>query len=105
MAQVGPLREYQDIMDNASACLDLIWSPIRRKLPFACVSGNLCIAKCLRSGGLLQCRWGGSCIRIRWKVLIPIRIGSRIRTESLTISESIFFLVLKYYFLGSEGTT
>jgi hypothetical protein len=31
MAHVGPLRECQDIMDPASACLVIIWSPIRRK--------------------------------------------------------------------------
>ncbi len=28
MAQVGPLRECQDIMGPTSACLDIIWSPI-----------------------------------------------------------------------------
>ena len=42
MAQVGPLRECQDIMDPASACLVIIRSPIRRKLPFACASGKHC---------------------------------------------------------------
>jgi hypothetical protein len=42
MAQVEPLRECQDIMGPASACLVLIWSAIRRKLPFACVSGMHC---------------------------------------------------------------
>ncbi len=40
MAQVGQLRECQDIME--SACLVIIWSPKRRKLPFACASGKHC---------------------------------------------------------------
>jgi hypothetical protein len=43
MAQVGPLRECQDIMDPASACPVSILSPIRRKLRFACASGKRCV--------------------------------------------------------------
>jgi hypothetical protein len=33
MAQIGPLRECQDF---------IVWSPIRRKLLFACASGKSC---------------------------------------------------------------
>jgi hypothetical protein len=53
MAQVGPLRECQDIMGPASACLVIIWSSSGGsfRLPVFLV----CIAKCLRCGGLLQC--------------------------------------------------
>jgi hypothetical protein len=54
MAQVGPLRECQDIMGPASACLVIIWSPSGGSF---CVPVFLvCIAKSLRCGGLLQCR-------------------------------------------------
>ncbi len=58
MAQVGPLRECQDIMDPASACLVIIWSLScgSFRLPVFLVWFLLCIARCLRCGGLLQCR-------------------------------------------------
>jgi hypothetical protein len=39
MTQVGPLRECQDIIGTASACLFIIWSPIIWSLLSACVSG------------------------------------------------------------------
>jgi hypothetical protein len=42
MAQVGLLRECQDIMGPVSACLVIIWSPFGRWLLFACISGMHC---------------------------------------------------------------
>ncbi len=55
ITQVGPLRECQDIMGPASACLVFIWYPSGRI--FRLLVFLVCIANCLRCGGLLQCQW------------------------------------------------
>jgi hypothetical protein len=79
-----PLRECQDIMDPASACLVIIRSPIRRKLPFA-----LCFFYALRNA---------------FAVVVCFSAGGILFQLSCTLCEKKFFLKVLGAVLGSIGS-
>jgi hypothetical protein len=59
MDQVGPLRECQDIMDPASACVVIIWFPLVGTVAFGCLClwfslrNAFAVVACYSAGGIL----------------------------------------------------